>query len=337
MDAVSPLTAVGEVLVDWVSLDLDADVAAARSFEKRAGGAPANVAAAVSRLGGRSAFVGVVGRDPFGEFLISELQRFGVDVKDVRRTDEAKTTMAFVARRGDGERSFVFYRDPGADTRLRLEDLPRDRLAGSQIVHLGSLGLSSSPSREALLEAARWCRESGVIVSFDVNWRPALWPDIRAAREVTQRMAEWIDMIKVNREELELFSGTGDPRLGARFWHEQGIRLVIVTLDRDGCFLSARGPNSRGDRAVEVRMPAYPVRPVDTTGAGDAFLGALYYALLYRAGKGIGWPARLEDEGALREAAGFAVRAAALSTTRRGAMDALPELTEVEVLLKQDL
>lgn len=333
MDRRIQLTAVGEVLVDWVSLDVDADVASARTFEKRAGGAPANVAAAFARLGGRSAFVGTVGADPFGDFLVAELRRFGVDTADVRRTGEAKTALAFVARRADGERSFVFYREPGADTRLRPADLPRERLAGSRIVHLGSLGLTESPSREALFEAAAAAREAGAAVSFDVNWRPGLWPDVRTAREQTERLAERVDMIKVNREELELFAETDDLRRGAGFWHEKGVRLVVVTLDRDGCFLSAWEPSQGRDERIEVRVPAYPVRPVDTTGAGDAFLGAFYYALLHRARAEKGGPPGLAEEDTLREAAEFAVRAAALATTRRGAMDALPSLEEVEALL----
>jgi len=321
------VTALGELLVDFVQ-----DGESGRKgtwFRMHAGGAPANVAAAVARLGGTSAFVGCVGDDFFGTELRDMLAGRGVDTTGLQVTGECGTTLAFVRISGDGERSFRFYRDPGADTRLRWDERIARLVRRCRVFHFGSLSLTHEPSRSTTFRAVRAARESRSVVSFDPNWRPVLWNDHGEARSLFLAAMELADVVKVSEEELDFLTGSeGDVETRAReLQSRSGVPLLLVTLGKRGCHYRYG--------ALGGEVAAFPARTVDTTGAGDAFLGAFLYQLTLRNAErpACGLPDGLE-EGELLEMLRFACAAAALSTERSGAMDALPEIHEVLGLMR---
>lgn len=311
----------GEILVDFTSVGLSD--AGQPLYECNAGGAPANVAAAVARLGGRSAFIGAVGSDPFGSFLRTALVNCGVDVRALGVSAEQHTTLAFVSLAPDGERSFSFCRNPGADTTLSIQGLDSDLLDNCRFLHVGSLSLTHEPARSATFAAIERVHASGGLVSVDPNWRPNLWPDREAGIVAMKSLVQHADILKVSDEELPLLTGTGDPEYGARLLLEQGPSLVLVTLGKDGAFVSSA--------AGSFRVPAPEVSVLDTTGAGDSFVGGLLFRLSL-----IEDPLP-PDSGILRSAVSFANAVAALCVTRRGAITALPDLQETTTFLRSSL
>lgn len=289
-------------------------------FAQNPGGAPANVLAAVSRLGGSAAFIGCVGEDPFGAFLRETLLACGIDDRSLVVAPATSTTLAFVHLDDRGERSFSFCRSPGADTLLSPGDLP-DTLE-TRILHFGSLSLTAQPAREATLQAVRRARASGSLISFDPNYRAPLWQSESEAVAQMRAAAPLADIIKVSEEELPLLAGRDDPEQGARFLCGAGASLVFVSRGGAGA-LACCG-------AACVSLPAFEVPVEDTTGAGDAFVGAALYKLLGKTRDSL----RAMDSGELLALCSFAQAAAALSVTRSGAMPAMPSLTEVNDFLR---
>ncbi len=311
----------GEILVDFTSVGISD--AGQPLYECNPGGAPANVAAAVARLGGRSAFIGTVGSDPFGVFLRTALVNCGVDVRGLGVCAEHHTTLAFVNLAPDGERSFSFCRSPGADTTLSPESLDPDLLTGCRFLHVGSLSLTREPARSATMAAIERVRASGGLICVDPNWRPNLWPDRDTGIRAMKSLVQHADILKVSDEELPLLTGTSDPEYGARLLLQQGPSLVLVTLGKDGAFVSSA--------ADSFRVPAPEVSVLDTTGAGDSFVGGLLFRLSLMED-----PLH-SDSGALRSAVAFANAVAALCVTRRGAISALPDLQETTTFLRSSL
>ena len=214
--------ACGELLIDFVSTESGVTLAAAPAFKKAAGGAPANVAVGVARLGYRAGFLGQVGEDDFGHFLADTLAEAGVDTGGLRFSAEARTALAFVSLRADGERSFMFYRHPSADMLWRPEDVDAGYAAGTRIFHYGSISLIGEPSRSATLAALGHARAAGALISYDPNLRLALWPSAEAAR--AGMLAGWqhADLAKVSEEELAFL--TGEPMwhaARAALWHDR--------------------------------------------------------------------------------------------------------------------
>lgn len=309
---------IGELLIDFVSAAPDVSLADAPAFVKAPGGAPANVAVGLVRHGVQAAFAGKVGQDPFGEFLQSILLNAGVDVRALRFDPDARTTLAFVATRSDGRKDLTFYRNPGADQRLRPDELDRNLLAQASLIHFGSVSLSHEPSRSATLEAVKQARAAGALVSFDPNVRPALWDDTEMARRCIWEAMPMADVVKLADEEFEFVTGTTDVGAGARRVLDAGPRLVVTTLGPAGCAFDD------GVRRGEV--PGFPARVVDTLGAGDAFMAAFLSRLLANL-------PRIKDENWLRQALRFANAAGALATQTVGVIPALPTTTEVEQFL----
>ena len=261
----------GELLVDMVS-DANVSLGEAPGFLKAPGGAPANVAVGLQRLGVPARFVGQVGDDPFGDWLLKTIQQEGVDSDYLLQTAAARTTIAFVATRADGKKDICFYRNPGADM-LFSPDAIDDRLfEGAEIFHCGSVSLSQSPCREAQFKAARMARERGVLVSFDPNWRPSIWSDFNAAHDLIWEMMHLSDIVKVADEEWEYVTGTNDLEAGARKIRDAGARLVIVTCGENGAYFNCE--------ATQGMVDGFAVQAVDTLGAGDAFVAGLLSQLL---------------------------------------------------------
>ncbi|EKS6886307.1 aminoimidazole riboside kinase [Enterobacter bugandensis] len=265
------------------------------------GGAPANVAVGIARLGGKSAFIGRVGDDPFGRFMAKTLADERVDVKHMRLDPAHRTSTVVVDLDDHGERSFTFMVRPSADLFLEPADLPT--FSAGEWLHVCSIALSAEPSRSATFQAMDAIRKAGGYVSFDPNIRPDLWPDENALRRCLQQALQSADVVKLSVEELAFLTGDADAQEGLNTLMQRcPARLVLVTQGKEGVIAWHQG-------AVK-HYPATPVQCVDTTGAGDAFVAGLLYGLA--AGQ------------ELVPAIALAQRCGALATTAKGAMTALP-------------
>ncbi|WP_461367745.1 PfkB family carbohydrate kinase [Candidatus Darwinibacter acetoxidans] len=314
------VVALGELLIDFTPAGKSEN--GNPLFECNPGGAPANVLACLAQLGKKTAFVGKVGDDEFGRFLREVLVARGIATQGLILDAKESTTLAFVHLHADGDRSFSFYRKPGADTRLRPEEVDRSQLDAA-IFHFGSLSLTHEPARSATLTALRWAKEKGMLISYDPNLRPPLWPSLEEAKRQILAVMDQADIVKISHEELEFLMGTGDlAGASAQLCREFGLTLLLVTLGKDGCYFRA------GELAGLV--PGFKVQAVDTTGAGDAFLGGLLFEVLRR-DKG---PKEWTSE-ELAESVRFANAVGALAVTRKGGIPAMPSLAQVEEFMSR--
>ena len=284
-------------------------------FCQNPGGAPANLLAMNAKLGGRTAFLGKVGRDAFGTFLRAHMEAAGIDCSGLQVDARVPTTLAFVQLDEQGDRSFTFYRDPGADLMLRAEEVDPAFLEGCRIFHFGSVSLTGEPCRSTVLWAAQRAREAGALISYDPNYRPFLWPDEETARAQLRAALPLADLLKVSEEELLLLTGETDLSRGAAALQAQGPAVVFVTRGPGGAYF--RTP------AGERSLPTHAVTAVDTTGAGDAFWGAL---LSQVPGRG-----RAALEALDLEAWTRAARVA--NATAKGAIPAMPDAAAIRLCL----
>ncbi len=302
---------VGEILIDLTQSGVN-DRGIPR-FDANPGGAPANLAVAASRLGAKAAFVGKVGRDSFGASLRTCLEENGVDVSFLAVDPREHTTLAVVAVDKTGERHFSFYRDPSADVNLSKEDV--SHLPESRFLHFGSVSLTADPARSATLFAVENAKRAGALISYDPNYRANLWPDEATAIQRMKQPLPLVDILKVSDEELPLLTGTSDPEAGTAMLAAQGIRLILVTLGPDGAFYRF------GEKTGKV--PGVPCKVADTNGAGDTFFGALLSRLAKCESLDALTVSQLESDIA------FANKAASLTTSRPGAIPAMPSLEEM--------
>lgn len=314
----------GELLIDFVSLRGGKRLAEAPGFKRAAGGAPANVAVGLARLGVRTAFISKIGEDEFGYFLRHTLQQNRVDVSAIRSTSRAPTGLAFVSLSESGERDFLFYRHPCADVLLEPRDIPVRLFTKARIFHFGSISLIQEPSRSATWRAVELAERNGLLISCDLNLRPPLWPNPQVARRRMLQAMKRAYIVKLSQEELS-FLGGGETLPGAleQLWqpHHQ---LLVVSLGRQGCYyLTSRHAGL---------VPGFSVRTVDTTGAGDAFVAGMLSGILARTVSG----QRLAELGAatLDGLFCFANACGALATTVRGAIPSLPSRRKVEQFLR---
>ena len=298
------VVAVGELLIDFTPAGVSDRGAAL--FARNPGGAPANVLAAVTRLGGRTAFIGKVGEDGFGRFLRDTLGGLGIDTAGLVMTGEVPTTLAFVQLDEHGDRSFSFYRKPGADIMLSPGEVKRELMARARIM-----------SRSATLAAVRAAKEAGAVVSYDPNYRPLLWESLDEAKHWMREGLSFADIVKVSDEELELLTGETDLERGSQKLVEAGVSLALVSLGARGAFF----------RLGELcgRQPTFDVRTVDTNGAGDSFFGAVLFRLCKKSLAEI----RSLTRGELEDVLSFGNAAGSMTTTRPGAIPALPTMEEV--------
>ena len=312
------IIALGELLTDLTQTGVEDGT---RRFAAYPGGAPANVAVAAAKLGAVTGFIGKVGADAFGGDLRLTLSRHGVDTAGLYETPEAPTTMAVVSVDERGERSFSFYRSPGADTLLTADEALGALQAVDtplRFLHIGSLSLTDEPARGATMAALRFAKAAGLRVSYDPNYRSSLW---KSEEEAVKRMTEpmrYVDILKVSDEEMFLLTGTRDLRMGSLELGSLGPRLVLVTLGAKGAYYRL-GIHTGAVEGVAVTV-------ADTNGAGDTFLGALLSRLCRRDRD----PLKDLTSSELEQAVAFANRAAALTCTRPGAIPAMPTLQELE-------
>jgi fructokinase len=298
----------GELLIDFVALESGVTVGEASGFQKAPGGAPANVAVAVSRLGHPSAFLGQVGDDPFGHYLAGVLEADHIDISGLKFSTQARTALAFVSLGLGGERSFVFYRHPSADMLMHPEDVALDMIDKHKIFHFGSITLINEPCRSATLIAAQHARSRNKLISYDPNLRLALWPDAEAAREGMLTGLNYAHVVKISDEELE-FLTKGDVNA---LWRPE-MQIIVVTHGPAGATVYTRKES--------FRVPGYTVQPMDTTGAGDGFVAGMLVGILEN------WDSYLTN---MKKILCFANAVGALATTQRGAIPALPTRVTVD-------
>lgn len=306
----------GELLVDFVPTVTGVSLIDAPAFVKAPGGAPANVAVGLARLGVPSAFLGQVGDDAFGHFLAASLAEAGVDVSMLSFTRLARTALAFVSLRADGERDFTFYRHPSADMLYAPADVDAHavRLRTAQGFHFGSISLIGEPARAATLRAVELARSGGALITYDPNLRLPLWPDAEEARVGMLLGVREAAVVKVAEDELAFMTGTTDEHEAVRrVWHP-GLRLLAITRGPRGCAYVSE--------AFHGEVDGFPITAVDTTGCGDAFMAGLLSGVLED-------PGVLSSEDSLRRVCQRANAAGALTATRRGAIPALPFLDNV--------
>jgi fructokinase len=315
------IASMGELLIDFVALEKGVSVGEAFSFQKAAGGAPANVAVAVKRLGMDSAFLGQVGDDAFGQYLADVLKADEVDVSGLRFSHIARTMLAFVSNDAKGERSFMFYRHPSADMLMRPEDVNKAVLDASDLFHFGSITLISSPAREATLAAADYARQQGKLISYDPNLRLSLWGDEATAHAGMRLGFSYAHIVKISDEEVSIVLEEGEQI--SDLWEKYPqLELVLFTRGRQGCIIYTRNGESHEHKG-------YHVDTVDTTGAGDTFMAAMLVGILEqlqgsRAFNGLKFEHLLN----------FANAAGALATTGRGAIPSLPNRRQVDAFLR---
>ncbi len=308
------VTALGELLIDFACVGADEN--GYPTLAAKPGGAPANLIAALCAYGSKTAFLGKVGDDAFGQLLLDTMQRIGAETRGIIVDPGVFTTLAFVTFDERGERSFSFARKPGADTRLRFEELDLSLIDECRDFHFGTLSLTHEPAREATKRAVAYAKAAGKWISFDPNLRRMLWDDLEQAREQMLWGLGQADIVKLSDEEADFLWGC-EPEDSLEKLHALGVRLAFVTLGAEGCIYSGNG--ARGC----VPAPG-GISPVDTTGAGDIFGGSMLSRLL-QSGKALGEISAQE----LHDAAEFACCAASLSTEQFGGISSVPPMEAV--------
>ena len=304
---------IGEILIDLTQTGRDEK--GIPQFAANPGGAPANLAVAAAKLGAQTAFIGKVGDDAFGRYLTEVLRENGVDASGVAVDETYPTTMAVVSVDARGERDFSFYRSANADVMLSADDIPDAALRQAKLVHFGSVSLTADPSRSATLDAVRRAKGMGKTITYDPNYRANLWPDADTAVAQMKAPLGLVDILKLSDEELPLLTGTTDCAAGTAALAEQGVKLIFVTLGPDGVFYRL------GEKTGHV--PGVRCTVGDTNGAGDTFFGAALSRLCKED------LAALTPE-TLEPILAFANKAASITTSRHGAIPAMPTLAEVE-------
>jgi len=312
------VTALGEILIDFTPAGKSKN--GRTLFEENPGGAPANAAAAAAKLGARAAFIGKAGNDQFGQDAKAALEDCGVYTGAMKTDPERHTTFAFVTLARSGERSFSFARSGGADINLLPDDIDEKLINDSTFLHIGSLSCTDDPSYSATHKAIDCAKNDGTFISYDPNWREPLWRGKKEGVETMRSLFKYADFVKIADNELALMYGENTP-IAAQEILDEGAKLVCVTLGKDGVFYKTQGYEGI------VSIPQYNIEVRDTTGAGDAFTGALLYRLTRRENPF----SFTEDE--LKCDLHFANAAATLCVSRYGAIPALASLSETEKLL----
>jgi fructokinase len=306
----------GELLIDFTTSGTNDQGVAL--FGRNPGGAPVNMLAMINKLGGKTAFIGKVGDDEFGRFLERALKSAGVDTMGLIVDPAYLTPLAFVHLSESGDRSFSFYRREGADLMLRWEEIDQRIIDNSKIFHFGSVSLSGQPCRDTVHEAVRYAKSKDKIISYDPNYRPLLWTDKSEAKSEIDKFLESTDILKVSEEEMTLLTGETELEKGAALLAEKRPAIVLVSLGAKGAYYRCVA----GSRI----LPAYDVKTIDTTGAGDSFLSAILFKLQDKSRAEL--IAISTEEFA--DIVDFANAAGSLTTAKKGAIPALPTTEEIE-------
>ncbi|MBU5459991.1 carbohydrate kinase family protein [Anaerostipes sp. MSJ-23] len=317
------LCGIGEALIDFIPEVKGQRLKDVPSFTRVAGGAPANVVGAVTKLGIPSKFLTKLGDDPFGDYIVEVLDQAGIDTSNIERDQEGETALAFVSLAADGNRDFKFYRKNSADLRYNVEDIPTDVLDDCGMIHFCSVDLVESPMKQAHKKLIDMAIAQNVKVSFDPNLRFSLWDDLDQLKETVNEFLDYADIIKISDEELEFITGYTDIKDAVPGLLSKRAKYVVYTKGKDGAEVYTK------DGVVEAS--GYTVDVRDTTGAGDSFIGAFLYCLLRD---------EVEDlnsvsKETLHSYLDFANAYAANTTTKEGALAAMADAQEVEAWMAQ--
>lgn len=312
------VTALGELLIDFTENGVSGQ--GNPLFEANPGGAPCNVLAMLSKLGHKTAFIGKVGKDFFGEQLKLAIEEVGIDASYLKMDESVHTTLALVHTMDDGDRDFSFYRNPGADMMLCEEEVPEKLICDSKVFHFGTLSMTHENVRKATKKALKVAKEAGILISFDPNLRPPLWESLDLAKEQVLYGLGFCDILKISDNEIQWLTGEDDYSAGVAWIRERfDIPLILVSMGRDGSRAYYK------DRMVEA-APFLQANTIETTGAGDTFGACVIH---YVCEHGL---ENLEDA-QLKDMLTFANAAASIITTRKGALRVMPTSEEVNAML----
>lgn len=316
------VTALGEVLIDFTPSGYSEKGHVL--IETNPGGAPANVLVALSRLNKKTAFIGKVGHDQFGQILKGVLEEQKIDTSNLLFSETVNTTLAFVHLDEKGDRSFSFYRNPGADIMLEKDEIDEDTIKQSRIFHFGSLSLTNEPAATATFTALEYAKKHNVTISYDPNLRIPLWESLEDAKRQIFKGFKYADIVKISEEELEFLTGYCDVIKGTEVLQEQfGTAVIFVTLGAEGCFYRSQH--------VYGHKEGFQVNVADTTGAGDAFVGGVLYQILER-NKPLENLTAVDFEKMIT----FANAVGALTTEGKGGIPSIPTMEKVERFLKKN-
>lgn len=314
------VTALGELLIDFTQNGTSEQ--GNPLFEANPGGAPCNMLSMLAKLGHKTAFIGKVGNDSFGKQLKSVLEEVGIDATNLTMDDDVHTTLALVHTFADGDRDFSFYRNPGADMMLTEEEIPEELIQNSKIFHFETLSMTHEGVRNATKRALKIAKEEGCIISFDPNLRLPLWDSMETAKEQVLYGLQYCDILKISDNEIQWLTGKEDYTDGINWILDRyDIPLILVSMGKEGSRAYYKG-------SMVEAAPFLQKNTIETTGAGDTFGGCVLHYILEHG---------LEDltEDNLEEMLRFANAAAALITTRKGALRVMPSREEVEELLQK--
>ena len=311
--------ALGELLIDFTMNGQSEQ--GNNMFEACPGGAPCNVLALLNKMGKKTAFIGKVGKDQFGALLRDTITEAGIDASNLMVDENVNTTLAFVHTFPDGDREFSFYRNPGADMMLTADEVDPEVVKVTKVFHFGTLSMTHEGVREATKKAVETAKANGCLVSFDPNLRPPLWSSLDLAKEQMEYGFGKCDILKISDNEIQFVSGKEDYDEGIAYLQETyNIPLILLTMGKDG---------SRAYyKDMRVERPGFSVKAIETTGAGDTFCGSSLNYLVDHDFENL-------TEEQLGEMLTFANAAAALVTTKKGAIKAMPVKEEVLELIQK--
>ena len=311
--------ALGELLIDFTMNGQSEQ--GNNMFEACPGGAPCNVLALLNKMGKKTAFIGKVGKDQFGALLRDTITEAGIDASNLMVDENVNTTLAFVHTFPDGDREFSFYRNPGADMMLTADEVNPEVVKDTKVFHFGTLSMTHEGVREATKKAVETAKANGCLVSFDPNLRPPLWGSLDLAKEQMEYGFGKCDILKISDNEIQFVSGKEDYDEGIAYLQETyNIPLILLTMGKDGSRAYYKG--------MRVERPGFSVKAIETTGAGDTFCGSSLNYLVEHDFENL-------TEEQLGEMLTFANAAAALVTTKKGAIKAMPVKEEVLELIQK--
>lgn len=311
--------ALGELLIDFTMNGQSEQ--GNNMFEACPGGAPCNVLALLNKMGKKTAFIGKVGKDQFGALLRDTITEAGIDASNLMVDENVNTTLAFVHTFPDGDREFSFYRNPGADMMLTADEVNPEVVKDTKVFHFGTLSMTHEGAREATKKAVETAKANGCLVSFDPNLRPPLWSSLDLAKEQMEYGFGKCDILKISDNEIQFVSGKEDYDEGIAYLQETyNIPLILLTMGKDGSRAYYKG--------MRVERPGFSVKAIETTGAGDTFCGSSLNYLVDHDFENL-------TEEQLGEMLTFANAAAALVTTKKGAIKAMPVKEEVLELIQK--
>ena len=311
--------ALGELLIDFTMNGQSEQ--GNNMFEACPGGAPCNVLALLNKMGKKTAFIGKVGKDQFGALLRDTITEAGIDASNLMVDENVNTTLAFVHTFPDGDREFSFYRNPGADMMLTADEVNPEVVKDTKVFHFGTLSMTHEGVREATKKAVETAKANGCLVSFDPNLRPPLWSSLDLAKEQMEYGFGKCDILKISDNEIQFVSGKEDYEEGIAYLQETyNIPLILLTMGKDGSRAYYKG--------MRVERPGFSVKAIETTGAGDTFCGSSLNYLVDHDFENL-------TEEKLGEMLTFANAAAALVTTKKGAIKAMPVKEEVLELIQK--